>query len=52
MGADGVMDWQVEVSAILRGTPELEFSLRRDLLQPGLSPIDTASKAIGGRTVV
>eukprot|EP00439_Symbiodinium_sp_Y106_P025234 s5740_g3.t1 len=32
MGADGVMDWQVEVSAILRGTPELEFSLRRDLL--------------------
>ncbi|CAE7689815.1 CHLP [Symbiodinium microadriaticum] len=26
------MDWQLEVSAIFRRTPELEFSLRRDLL--------------------
>ncbi|CAE7559009.1 CHLP [Symbiodinium sp. CCMP2592] len=32
MGQDWVMDWQFEVSAILRETPELEFSLRRDLL--------------------
>ena len=47
----GAMDWQLEVSAIFRRTPELEFSLRRDLLPPGLSPMQAKSSTDQGRTV-